>query len=128
MYGGTSVTNDVPGCPNGGLLLGTDKIDYLDGKEGDDEIRGLGGEDLLFGGPGNDVIYGGPGGDFVSCGHGHDEVFADRADVYGGDCERVHTSSKGRAGNWQARVRGIRESGNSPSENSVEAKFAEFTF
>ena len=99
MYGGTSVTNDVPGCPNGGLLLGTDnlrtdKIDYLDGKEGDDEIRGLGGEDLLFGGPGNDVIYGGPGGDFVSCGHGHDEVFADRADVYGGDCERVHLPSK----------------------------------
>src|SRR5215212_8951406 len=53
-YGGTSVTNDLPGCPNkGGLLLGTDKqeysrIDYLDGKDGDDEIRGLGGQDLLF--------------------------------------------------------------------------------
>ena len=56
-------------------------IDSLAGKDGDDEIRGLGGEDLLFGNPGDD---------YVPCGHGHDEVFADRADEYGGDCERVH--------------------------------------
>src|SRR5215211_5212345 len=58
---GTFVTNDLPGCPKGGLLLGTDehkyrRIDQLAGKDGDDEIRGLGGPDSLLGGPGNDVI------------------------------------------------------------------------
>src|SRR5215204_2171532 len=52
-------TNDVPGCPNDGLLSGTDKGDYLSGKKGEDEIHGLGGEDGLFGGVGKDVIYGG---------------------------------------------------------------------
>jgi RTX calcium-binding nonapeptide repeat (4 copies) len=56
-------TNDVPGCPNGGLLLGTDKPDVLDGLEGDDEIRGLGAKDHLIGGLGSDVLYGGPGDD-----------------------------------------------------------------
>ena len=60
---GRWVTNDVPGCPKGGPLLGTDKPDELDGLEGDDEIRGLGAEDALIGGLGSDVIYGGPGND-----------------------------------------------------------------
>jgi hypothetical protein len=55
------VTNDVPGCPNGGLLSGTAKNDELDGMKGDDEIHGLGGSDWLVGGDGNDVIYGGAG-------------------------------------------------------------------
>ena len=56
-------TNDLPGCPKGGLLSGTDKLDKLAGGEGDDELRGLGGRDKLNGGNGNDVVYGGPGGD-----------------------------------------------------------------
>src|SRR5215211_3297360 len=56
-------TNDLPGCPKGGLLLGTDGPDGLAGEKGDDEIRGLGGPDAVLGGPGNDVIYGGPGDD-----------------------------------------------------------------
>src|SRR5919112_4969396 len=56
-------TNDVPGCPKGGPLLGTDSSDKLDGADGDDEIRGLGAKDDLIGGQGNDVIYGGPGND-----------------------------------------------------------------
>ena len=56
-------TNDLPGCPKGGLLKGTDKPDKLYGGDGDDEIRGLGAKDQLIGGLGNDVIYGGPGGD-----------------------------------------------------------------
>jgi hypothetical protein len=43
-------TNDLPGCPKGGLLLGTDKTDELAGEKGDDEIRGLGGSnDTLWG-------------------------------------------------------------------------------
>src|SRR5215207_7616978 len=37
------ITNNIPGCPKGGLLLGTDKRDFLNGVDGDDEIRGLGG-------------------------------------------------------------------------------------
>ena len=61
---GVYTTNDLPGCPKGGLFLGTDKPDMLDGGHGDDEIRGLGGSDhYLDGGPGNDVIYGGDGDD-----------------------------------------------------------------
>ena len=62
-YGQSVVTNDVPGCPNDGLLLGTDKQDRLAGQEGDDEVRGLGGTDVLEGGPGNDILYGGDGND-----------------------------------------------------------------
>jgi hypothetical protein len=56
-------TNDLPGCPKGGPLEGTDEPDDLDGREGDDVVRGLGGRDILAGGNGNDVIYGGPGDD-----------------------------------------------------------------
>ena len=65
-YKGSLITNDLRGCPNGGLLLGTDKRDKLGGLEGDDEIRGLGGKDEIYGDNGNDVIYAGPGeGSFV---------------------------------------------------------------
>jgi hypothetical protein len=42
-------TNDLPGCPQGGLLLGTDKTDDLAGEKGDDEVRGLGGSDDVMG-------------------------------------------------------------------------------
>ena len=78
--GGPFTTNDLPGCPKGGLLVGTDKADKLDGKDGDDEIRSLGGADgLIIGGAGNDVIYGGPGDDATLSGEeGNDGV-------YGGD-------------------------------------------
>ena len=60
-YKGSLITNDLRGCPNGALLLGTDKRDKLAGLEGDDEIRGLGGKDEIYGENGNDVIYAGPG-------------------------------------------------------------------
>ena len=72
-------TNDLPGCPKGGLLSGTDKLDKLDGGEGDDEVRGLGGRDILAGGNGNDVVYGGPGRDDLDDPDEGDDVF------YGGD-------------------------------------------
>src|SRR5215207_520881 len=75
---GVFTTNDLPGCPNGGLLLGTDKPDKLAGKDGDDKIRGLGGPDHIVAGPGNDVIYGGPGGEPVFDGDEGDDV------IYGG--------------------------------------------
>jgi hypothetical protein len=83
MAGGTYITNDLPGCPKGGLLEGTDKhnhmVDQLFGKDGDDEISGLGGPDWLYGGPGSDVIYGGPGDDSFLAGDEGEDV------IYGGD-------------------------------------------
>ena len=75
---GVYTTNDLPGCPKGGLLKGTDKPDKLDGKDGDDEVRGLGGRDDLQGELGNDIIYGGDGNDELESGKGEDVL-------YGGD-------------------------------------------
>jgi Ca2+-binding RTX toxin-like protein len=75
-------TNDLPGCPKGGLLLGTDKNDNLAGLEGDDKIRGLGAKDEILGGGGHDVIYGGPGDDpFLA---GDDGPAAGDDVIYGG--------------------------------------------
>jgi len=54
---------------------------------------------MLVGGPGRDRLFGGFGRDtfrardgerdIVGCGAGRDEVFADRIDLVGVDCERV---------------------------------------
>jgi Ca2+-binding RTX toxin-like protein len=75
-------TNDLPGCPKGGLLLGTDKRDKLAGLKGDDKIRGLGDKDVILGGEGDDVIYAGPGDDpFLS---GDDGPAAGDDVIYGG--------------------------------------------
>ncbi len=94
------LTNDLPGCPKGGLLSGTEGSDNLDGKVGEDELRGLGARDFLFGGAGNDVIYGGPGNDlWLFGGDGDDVIYAGDGDdsvlddpgspgddvIYGGD-------------------------------------------
>jgi hypothetical protein len=79
QWGKVMPTNDLPGCPKGGLLSGTDEKDTLYGGEGEDEIHGLGGVDLIFGGYGNDVIYGGPGDDSPLWGLKGDDV------IYGGD-------------------------------------------
>jgi hypothetical protein len=109
-YLGSYVTNDVPGCPKGGLLYGTDKQDNLAGMDGDDKIRGLGDQDALFGGPGNDllvggpnheeghyksmdVLWGGPGSDVLYGGAGADFLYVDSQTdgccgndvMYGGD-------------------------------------------
>jgi Ca2+-binding RTX toxin-like protein len=69
----------VPGCPNGGLLSGTEKADDLGGKDGDNEIHGLGGVDWLIVGLGNDVIYGGDGNDWWLAGGAGEDV------LYGGN-------------------------------------------
>src|SRR5215203_3255552 len=74
-------TNDLPGCPKGGLLLGTDKPDELAGEKGNDEVRGLGGSDDVEGGPGNDILYGGPGDDCnLSGDKGEDVIYAGPGD------------------------------------------------
>ena len=67
-YVGSYITNDVRGCPPGGLLAGTDEPDNLWGGAGEDEIRALGGSDNLEGGAGRDVLYGGPGKDYLCSG------------------------------------------------------------
>jgi len=36
------VTNDLPGCPSGGLLSGTDKPDQLAGKDGEAKVLSQG--------------------------------------------------------------------------------------
>jgi len=94
---GVYTTNDLPGCPKGGLLLGTNGKDKLFGGEGDDEIRGLGAKDDIAGGDGNDVIYAGPGNEYflwdgkgddvIYGGDGDDELGENQGDdvIYGGD-------------------------------------------
>jgi Ca2+-binding RTX toxin-like protein len=94
------MTNDVPGCPKGGLLSGTDKKDRLGGKYGDDEIHGLGGVDHILGGRGNDVLYGGDGNDALNgawdnhnpdklyCGPGKDVYDARNLDYADSSCEK----------------------------------------
>jgi hypothetical protein len=95
---GIYTTNDLPGCPKGGLLLGTNGKDKLAGEKGDDEIRGLGAKDVIVGGDGNDVIYAGPGNEyFLSDGKGDDVIYGGDGDdeelgesqgddvIYGGD-------------------------------------------
>ena len=92
--GGPYTTNDLPGCPKGGLLLGTDKDDRLYGKDGDDEIRGLGGSDLVLGGRGNDVIYLGPGDDGIQ---GADYRYQSAGDdvIYGGSGDDLLQAGEG---------------------------------
>src|SRR5215211_1921561 len=95
---GLWTTNDVPGCPKGGLLSGTDGIDQLYGKDGDDEIHSLGandwfiyggyGDDVIYGGPGDDIPVGGPGDDVLYGGAGGDEDMEEGKGedvIYGGD-------------------------------------------
>jgi hypothetical protein len=100
------ITNDIPGCPKGGLLLGTDNRDFLYGKDGDDVIRGLGARDELSGGSGNDKIYGGdgneilggdPGNDVIYGGDGNDSLWSkdgQRDKVYGGKGKDMCTFDK----------------------------------
>jgi hypothetical protein len=85
--GGTRIndrglTNDVPGCPTGGLLTGTEGADILTGEKGQDEVRAFGTPDAqadeLYGGPDDDVLRGGTGMDFLY-GEQDDDV------LYGGD-------------------------------------------
>jgi Ca2+-binding RTX toxin-like protein len=63
------LTNDVPGCPTGGLLTGTEWADILTGEKGKDEVRAFGTPDAqadeLYGGPDDDALHGGAGMDFL---------------------------------------------------------------
>jgi len=89
---GFYTTNDVPGCPSGGELSGTDVPDNLYGGKGSDEVRGQLAADELQGGAGGDVLYGGrdadvlfgqEGDDVLRGGAGNDSV------MHGGKGEDV---------------------------------------
>jgi Ca2+-binding RTX toxin-like protein len=70
------LTNDLQGCPKGGLLSGTGGKDNLYGGDGEDKVHGLGGSDQLQGGVGKDVLYGGPGKDIqLNAGKGDDVIY-----------------------------------------------------
>jgi|SRR5215213_2218079 len=97
-WGFIFTTNDVPNCPKGGLLSGTDGPDKLFGREGEDEIRALGAADFIPGGAGSDVIYGGPGADTLWGGLGEDVIYGgdgDDEELIGDEGEDVIYGGKG---------------------------------
>jgi Ca2+-binding RTX toxin-like protein len=103
----------IIGTEKGEQIKGTRHSDEIRGLGGADEITDGLGRDIVYGGTGKDNLigYGGDtsvdrfyGGarddtvqsrdvpasrDRVSCGAGVDRVYADKADVVSGDCERV---------------------------------------
>ena len=103
----------IVGTDAGEQIRGTSKAEEIRGLGGSDEITDGLGADLVYGGRGSDDLigyggdtsldrfYGGRGNDIVqprdvpavkdvvSCGAGTDTVYADGADLVGGDCERV---------------------------------------
>jgi Ca2+-binding RTX toxin-like protein len=93
------VTNDMAGCPSGGLLSGTDKPDQLAGEDGEDEVRGLGGSDRLSGGRGSDVVYGGLGNDELEGGGWHSglEFYTDTSEnvLHGGPGRDILSGEEG---------------------------------
>ncbi len=103
----------ITGTEAGEQIKGTKAAETIDGLGGSDEITDGLGRDLVYGGTGADDLigyggdtsldrfYGGRGNDIVqsrdvpavkdvvSCGTGTDTVYADKADVVRGNCERV---------------------------------------
>jgi Ca2+-binding RTX toxin-like protein len=103
----------IVGTNSGERINGTSNAEEIRGLEGSDEISDGLGADLVYGGSGEDNLigtasdtsvdrfYGGHGEDIfqprdvpavkdmVSCGPGTDTVYADKADVVGGDCEQL---------------------------------------
>ena len=103
----------IVGTNSGEQINGTKNAEEIRGLEGSDEISDGLGADSVYGGIGGDNLmgtasdtsvdrfYGGSGEDIfqprdvpsvkdmVSCGPDTDTVYADKADVVGGDCEQV---------------------------------------
>jgi hypothetical protein len=98
---GVYTTNDLPGCPKGAPLKGTDKPDKLEGGLGSDILYGGDGDDTLdqWSPEGEDVLYGGDGNDRLRgssdeqrdklyCGEGKDQYIADNNDYVDSSCEK----------------------------------------
>ena len=64
---------DQKGYGNGNdHIVGSDDINWIDGRGGDDTIDGRGGNDQIVGGAGNDIIDGGSGNDMLHGSAGND--------------------------------------------------------
>ena len=74
----------------GGLIVGTDHEDFIQGNTADvvlnDQIFGKDMPDMIFGEQGMDRVYGGSGGDTVHGGPGNDQIYGEGDDdhLYGG--------------------------------------------
>ncbi len=62
----------------GETIIGTNRRDFLEGTELDDEIFALKSRDVVMAGDGNDFVNGGRGRDFIEGGKGDDELEGDR--------------------------------------------------
>lgn len=62
---------------NGGFLGGTDGVDLIFAREGNDSIAGREGDDVIFAGEGNDFVSGDEGDDDIDGGAGNDNLRGD---------------------------------------------------
>ncbi len=93
----TPVTSPQDATDGNDLLVGSQLIDRLFGKDGDDTIQGLAGDDYLVGGQGADrleagddwdMVYGEWGNDSINGGNGNDLLWGNDAnDTLSGDAE-----------------------------------------
>lgn len=74
-YGRNDIRWSGKADDDGGVVIGADKDDRLNGAEGPDILFGLSGDDAINAGPGADYISGGPGDDVLTGGGGAD-IFA----------------------------------------------------
>ena len=65
-------TEDATAGSGDDVLVGSNRANSLDGREGDDEIHGGPGNDSVFGGGGNNILFGDGGADLVSGSDGND--------------------------------------------------------
>ena len=72
--------NEIPGTPNGDLLLGTVGADNVDGLAGDDKLLGLSGNDRIEGWSGEDWLFGNRGDDILNGGGDDDLIWGNKGD------------------------------------------------
>lgn len=66
--------NVAPFTDGADTIIGTARLDLLNGGSGDDVLSGEGGSDLLSGDNGKDTLFGGPGADTLDPGFGDDVI------------------------------------------------------
>lgn len=65
----------IEGNARANRLIGTNAVDNIEGKGGNDVLFGLAGHDILDGDLGRDTIYGGNGNDSIEGGGGGDTIY-----------------------------------------------------
>ena len=92
---GTNNAEEIRGLRGGDEIVDGRGRDDVYGNAGVDNLIGYGGDtsvDHFYGGAGHDIIQSRdiPAvKDYVGCGSGVDQVYADKADVVSGNCEKV---------------------------------------